>query len=204
METTRRFSRLKLQSVGLLAGKVYIIGLCLFAFGVFGLTVRGKAPYSFAFSSSLAAYSFAGFALLVFLPIITLRKFNPLLWLHEQIHIISARALGVPRGSIGYIANPNQPGVGASLTFINAPKPVWEFLTVAPMIIPLVVLIIFWRLSGPFMGLLLGLSVLTTSFNDIAYALVVLFTPGRFVTTTEDEIIVSWRPLAGVPENLPE
>lgn len=202
MEGERRFSRRKLQAMGMLAGKVYIIGLCLFAIGVIGLAIRSKIPHSFAFSSPLAFYSVEGFALFVILSKIMPRKFDVLLWLHEQMHIISARSFGISRDNIGYIANPTQPGVGALLTFIDAPKVSWLFVALFPLVIPLVISMAFWRLSNPFMGLLLGSVILTTSFNDIACVLAVLFTPGRFVTTTEDEVIVSRHPLSGVPESL--
>ncbi len=192
MEGERRFSRRKLQRTGKL-----LVNTFSFLFVLFTciLIIAGKAP----------RFDLDGWQLLKIaggiIVAVLYWKLKWLLWLHEGVHISYACSHGIPCGHIGYIAETDQPGVGASLTFTNAPKKVWTRLTLAPLIIPASLIIL-----GFFHPLIWGLALLIflASFNDLVYVYYVNSAPGRFVTTTAEEIIVSQHLLSNASKRLSE
>jgi len=184
MEGERRFSRREMHQKGRLLSVGWIVfSLCLegVLYFMFHLSPFPDSPFSVVWCLAIIA-----------LFTMTQLRFKWLLWIHEGAHIGYACSHGVPCEHIGYIAKTGQRGVGASLTFFNTPKKVWGRLTLAPLTLPLVLIML-----APFCLLLgvVGIMLMAYSANDFFYAGKVLATPGRFVTTTEDEIIVSFHPL---------
>ena len=190
MQPERRFSRHGLQQIGRRASYAFLALSVISVIGVIVLALMGKSPPSFE------KLPFFRYSVILGLFYITQRKFKWLLWLHEGAHIGYACFRGVPCNRIGYVAKPKQPGVAASLNLANVPKDVWVSLTLAPLVFPLI-LIALGFLYPP-IGLL-ALPILPGSFNDLVYVFAVLRAPGRFVTLTNEEVIVSWTPLSDVP-----
>lgn len=194
MESKHRLSRHSLQQIGQRAVQVYYAVLLLLLAGVLVSVLLGKFPLEVG-----TPFAVDYFLILAALGAITLWWFKWLLWLHEGAHLGYACFHGVPCDHVGYIAETGQPGVGASLTFTDVPKDVWVGLTLAPLIIPLILLVLspFYLPVGLF-----ALLILPSSFNDLVYVFTVLRTPGRFVTTTAEEVIVSQHPLSNASKSL--
>ncbi len=101
--------------------------------------------------------------------------------IHEGLHVIVAYWLGVPREQIG--AKGNQAFTG------KVSKSTWVKFTLAPLLFPLFVFILLllvdWRLA-----IEASLIIALGSANDLAFLMVALQQPGKFVEDTEAGIFV--------------
>lgn len=117
--------------------------------------------------------------------------------LHEGAHIAYAYAHGISgnqitmkTGTRRFLGLPLR--WRTSLNMRNIPKSVWIRLALFPLIIPALAAVLSFY-SPAFV--LLALAILTGSGGDFVYVLAILRAPGSFVTTTDEEIIVSSLPL---------
>ena len=99
-------------------------------------------------------------------------------WIHEGLHALTAHRLGL-RGEIH----------GANTYVHRAPKRAWLVIALAPSVFPLLVFLgLAWYDGMAALGL--ALVLLAGSAADALDTVLVLKTPGRFVSDTADGLFV--------------
>ena len=180
-QETIRYSRKSLHRLGAFIG----LSFCLLA----------------AYVTYLVAPSLEGKKLFAGLVILALLYFPGwLTLLHEGAHIAYAYAHGISESQMTMKTSPHR-FLGlplrwrTSLNVQNIPKSIWLRFTLFPFVIPAAIAAL--SIYSP-MFIVLALLILAGSGDDLAYILAVLRVPGDFVTTTDNEVIISSRPLRAI------
>lgn len=160
---------------------------------------------SFCFLEASVAYLIAPYLrwsklLVVLFALVLVQIPGWLTLLHEGAHIAYAYAHGVSESQMTMKTSPHRVlGLPlrwrTSLNMSNIPKSIWIRLTLFPLIIPAAIAALSIYSPG---FIVLALLILVGSGDDLAYILAVLRAPGDFVTTTDDEVIISSRPLQAI------